>query len=572
MSRHLLILSFVLMACPKESVPDADAGIGVDAGVASADAGSVVDAGACDPDNIANDPNNCGVCDNVCAFFGAEALCVEGECQMGSCRTGFHDLDGLTDNGCEYECRVTDPLDPVDEDGVDANCDGFDGVLSRLIFVSTNGSDDGTGTPEDPVLTMAGALDLVDGDTGRQRLILAEGTYSVAGLGDIPAGVSLIAGYSSDGNWTRSALARAELVDATEPLLLGGGEGVLIEGVEVRVPDAPLGEPGSMSAALIIENGDGVQVRNSVFSAGRGSDGLAASPVDPQDEGAAPGTQGGNGVNGCEDGPVVCGSCDRPRGGAPGTSPCGRPGGEGGRPRKGNNSGADGSPGVGGTAAGTGGQSGQDGRDGANGAPGAAGIAGRGGAAFGTFDQGSYQAARGANGGEGAAGNGGGGGGGGGGGDVLCPSYGGGGGGGGGGGCGGLGGGGGGGGGASVAVLVLSGAADFESCSFITGGGGDGGAGVAGQRGGRGGDGGTRGQNEDDSGAGGAGGAGGSGGDGGGGGGGGGGPSVGIWSVDGTDFDVTGCTFDLANGGRGGGSVAQPGEPGAREQVVVGRD
>ena len=550
MSRHLLILSFVLMACPKESVPDADAGIGVDAGVASADAGSVVDAGACDPDNIANDPNHCGVCDNVCAFFGAEALCVEGECQMGSCRTGFLDLDGLTDNGCEYVCRVTDPLDPVDEDGVDANCDGFDGVLSRLIFVSTNGSDDGTGTPEDPVLTMAGALDLVDGDTGRQRLILAEGIYSVAGLGDIPAGVSLIAGYSSDGNWTRSALARAELVDATEPLLLGGGEGVLIEGVEVRVPDAPLGEPGSMSAALIIENGDGVQVRNSVFSAGRGSDGLAASPVDPQDEGAAPGIQGGNGVNGCEDGPVVCGSCDRPRGGAPGTSPCGRPGGEGGRPRKGNNSGADGSPGVGGTAAGTGGQSGQDGRDGATvlleplgslaeevrlserltrGAirllvalmvakvplemAAAAAVAA---AVVMSFVQAMAAAAV-----------------------------------------------------AAVAVVVggLAAAAavvaaprwlflscqvppTLESCSFITGGGGDGGAGVAGQRGGHGGDGGTRGQNEDDSGAGGAGGPGGSGGDGGGGGGGGGGPSVGIWSVDGTDFDVTGCTFDLANGGR----------------------
>ena len=145
---------------------------------------------------------------------------------MGSCRTGFHDLDGLTDNGCEYECRVTD-LDPVDEDGVGANCDGFDGVLGRLIFVSTNGSDDGTGTPEDPVLTMAGALDLVDGDTGRQRLILAEGTYSVAGLGDIPAGVSLIAGYSRMERDSFSA-GSSRLVDATNLLL--GGAGVFDRG------------------------------------------------------------------------------------------------------------------------------------------------------------------------------------------------------------------------------------------------------------------------------------------------------------------------------------------------------
>ena len=87
--------------------------------------GSVCDAGECIPgctdeqpcqdgfsccdmscEDLANDPNNCGDCGNVCPDFpNAEDLCIDGTCGMGDCEGNWNDCDGDPQNGCETQAQ-----------------------------------------------------------------------------------------------------------------------------------------------------------------------------------------------------------------------------------------------------------------------------------------------------------------------------------------------------------------------------------------------------------------------------------------------------------------------------------
>jgi hypothetical protein len=49
----------------------------------------------------ATDPNNCGGCGLVCSLSHASSICSAGACSIGSCSAGFANCDGLTANGCE---------------------------------------------------------------------------------------------------------------------------------------------------------------------------------------------------------------------------------------------------------------------------------------------------------------------------------------------------------------------------------------------------------------------------------------------------------------------------------------
>jgi hypothetical protein len=74
--------------------------------------------------NTSTDKNNCGGCGNVCTFSNAASSCVAGKCEMGTCQTGFKNLDGQEMTGCEYKCPVWPALTSDECDGLDNDCDG----------------------------------------------------------------------------------------------------------------------------------------------------------------------------------------------------------------------------------------------------------------------------------------------------------------------------------------------------------------------------------------------------------------------------------------------------------------
>ncbi|WP_181234177.1 choice-of-anchor L domain-containing protein [Enhygromyxa salina] len=85
--------------------------------------GSVCEAGDCNPgctdqqpcqngfsccggecENLADDPENCGECDNLCPDFpNAEDLCTMGGCDMGDCEGNWNDCNGNIMDGCETQ-------------------------------------------------------------------------------------------------------------------------------------------------------------------------------------------------------------------------------------------------------------------------------------------------------------------------------------------------------------------------------------------------------------------------------------------------------------------------------------
>jgi hypothetical protein len=69
--------------------------------------------------DLQTDPQNCGQCNRVCAFFQGAGDCVGGECVLASCNASYADKDGDPANGCE--CLITDTEDLCD--GVDNDCD-----------------------------------------------------------------------------------------------------------------------------------------------------------------------------------------------------------------------------------------------------------------------------------------------------------------------------------------------------------------------------------------------------------------------------------------------------------------
>ena len=72
--------------------------------------------------DLANDPNNCGQCKNVCKTLHAVPACVEGTCAVGLCEVNYVDLNHDPLDGCEYYCEDLDK--EVCGDNLDNNCDG----------------------------------------------------------------------------------------------------------------------------------------------------------------------------------------------------------------------------------------------------------------------------------------------------------------------------------------------------------------------------------------------------------------------------------------------------------------
>jgi hypothetical protein len=78
--------------------------------------------------DMQNDAKNCGKCGSECLFAHAPngGSCQNGLCFLDptQCESGFHDVDGAEENGCEYECDLSNP--PYETCNLlDDDCDGL---------------------------------------------------------------------------------------------------------------------------------------------------------------------------------------------------------------------------------------------------------------------------------------------------------------------------------------------------------------------------------------------------------------------------------------------------------------
>jgi len=509
-----------------------------------------------------NNSNHCGGCNAVCSLPNALGVCSSGVCfgTVASCNPGFVDLNGNGVDGCEYACTPTG-VDLPDDAFVDANCDGIDGDASAAIFVSPGGSDANPGTRPLPVLTVSAALSLAS-TSGKSQVYVDQGLY--LGTIQLVNGISLYGGYSSAGNWSRSAANVSEIRGTT-------ASGTALRGVigngitstttldRLKITTSNATGAGVSTYALHCTSCPAIVVKNCTLAAGNASAGSAGSAGTA----GASGTGGLNGANGNCDNNVSA------PGGGGGTSICSRTGGGGGAGSYGAANGLPGASGVGPTNGGSGGASGDPGtagQTGLNGAAGGAGSDGPGGSG-GSIVAGLWVGSSGASGVTGNPGNGGGGGGGGGGQScTFCTKgTGNGGGGGGAGGCGGFPGTAGSAGGGSFGAFFRN-TTGFTILNSIiqSGAGGAGGAGAASGAGGTGGVGGIGANacSPMEVGRGGNGGTGGNGGASGASGGGAGGIS---WAVyrDSSLGTIAGALLSAGPGGNGGPSPGNPGVAGA---------
>jgi hypothetical protein len=386
--------------------------------------------------------------------------------------------------------------DDVDLAGVDADCDGLDGVAANLVLVAPGGDDaTGDGSPLAPFRSLPRAIAVAAARSPRASVMVGVGEY--AGTVALASGVGLVGGYDPDDGWRRGDGASAIVVSAAT-----GGHQVgvsaeaitdrtVLQRVDVRVGHAS--GPGVSTYGVRAVNSPGLYLDHIVVEVGNGGDGGA-------------GGNGGNGGNGGSGGGGAAGNGGR-RGGGGGANPwcpgaSGHAGGNGGENRAfcwdgpvgatdgggGSCGGLRGSDGVCGRHAGGDGQPG-----GFCGGDGVAGSSGAGAGAAGQLVNALWVARGGSGGAGGAPGAGGGGGGGGGGPRSSCSTGGGGGGGGGAGGCGGSPGGGGGGGGGSFGLFLVGSDIGYEAITVRAGNGGTGGSGGSGGFGGSGGAGGAAG-------------------------------------------------------------------------------
>lgn len=450
--------------------------------------------------------------------------------------------------------RVCVSSDSLDEQGIDENCDGADGVASETVFVSRDGMSGATGTATSPVQTLREASWIVTNNPAIRTVLISRGAvYSSEGLDVLLArGIRVYGTYTylrnplpSDGpNWTRPMGELARMPTVIELSGAGTrvttGSGAALGYVSLRTLPATL--TNTTSIGLVLDGAREFVFDHTTVTASSGLAGVngqnGARTAD--DAIMRNGTPGASGLAGAGGGRIVCSGMS--------LGIAASVGGAGGRAAIAAQTALNGFAGGGGAIGGVV----FSGPIGADGAVGRAGAGGAGASTAPMFDRArvALTTAAAVGGGWGEMGQGGGGGAGGYSTNNMCVSGGG--GGGGAGGCGGAPGDGGANGGHSIAVVAVGVLPTFIASELVAGGGGAGGNGGEGAEGSRGGIGGIgfASATMPECLASGRGGDGGRGGVGGGGGGGAGGWSIGLLAV-GTPLGTTPSGVTIRVGTRG---------------------
>jgi hypothetical protein len=446
--------------------------------------------------------------------------------------------------GCSKDEGGGNPLRPNPQPGP--------APLVGFFVDGARGSDDSSGTESAPLKTIQHGIEVAS-RAGGGKVFVAGGTYSERL--NLKEKVKLHGGYDG-ATWQLDRQGHAsEIVQAPFPVTVNR-DSVTIDGFRIRCTDPTTSEVSAVGIQVKVARG--AVISNNVIMVANGARGLDGVDVPYPMRIFRPFSGTASGFCSPERLGGQGGSCTIPNAEGGWSLAPGKRGGQGGSGGSfagyGGNDAETVYPGYGhggaGGATGYNGSPGQDGRDGSS------GIHGQPGGSFGSLIAGIYLPANGTDGTFGSPGSPAGGGGGGGGNAFSC------GGGGGGGGAGGIGGSretGATGGTGSIGIIVADGAtAEIQDNVIITGNGGAGGdthGGLSGQPGGVGANGGS-GNPLALVGAGGRGGDGGTGGNGGHGGAGGGGPSIGILESANSTATMSGNTFTIGQGGKGGTTEA----------------
>jgi hypothetical protein len=209
--------------------------------------------------------------------------------------------------------------DPIDSDFIDANCDGSDGIVAQCVYATHAGNDDYPGTREEPVATIAKAIEIAD--AANKDVCLAGEVFLESVT--LPSGVSLYGGFDPDHPifaWRRVDYATTEIsAPGTVVYATLIDDETHIEGLTLTAT-APAGAGASAYGVRLDGGLDTLYVRYNQVTVAEGATG---GNGDNGSEGEN-GTKGGNGAQG-----PSSGTCHASGAGAR-TSTCGATGGAGG--------------------------------------------------------------------------------------------------------------------------------------------------------------------------------------------------------------------------------------------------
>jgi hypothetical protein len=244
----------------------------------------------CDGSDSCQDLNTaeyCGDCDTACpAVDNFLPICTQANgCTVddSQCAEGFFDPDD--DGTCDYECDWQSDED-APGDGVDANCDGVDGVLDELVFVDPSAAEgSGDGSKGSPFPSLAEAISAVEDDANKPYVLVAGGTLPEAV--DVADGVSIYGGYDA-AEWTDPSATetiiepeQAPSPTATDPdpehFVTVSAENIssttVLSGLTIRGIDAENAAPGSSTYAVVADQSPGLEIHDSVIEGGRAARG-----------------------------------------------------------------------------------------------------------------------------------------------------------------------------------------------------------------------------------------------------------------------------------------------------------
>lgn len=146
-------------------------------------------------------------------------------------------------------CIPDGNVDEPDDDFLDTDCDGIDGVAAQAVFVSPNGSDDSVGDAETPVQTIGKAIEIAV--ASGKDVYVCNGQYAdnvhVTGHG-----VRIYGGYDCTDGWRRVA-DHAVVAPASGVALSveNATDGVVIDRIAFRAASAVSASESSVAASIV---------------------------------------------------------------------------------------------------------------------------------------------------------------------------------------------------------------------------------------------------------------------------------------------------------------------------------